>query len=41
LGDFNLQKLPLGRLQTPWEWKNRVLLEEYYIFDVVIPLEVE
>ena len=24
-----------------WEWKNRVLLKEYYIFNVVIPLEVE
>ncbi len=41
LGDFNLQKLPSRGLQTPWEWKNRVLLEEYYIFNVVIPLEVE
>ena len=28
-------------LRTLWEWKNRVLLEEYYIFNVVIPLEVE
>ncbi len=28
-------------LQTLWEWKNRVLLEEHYIFNVVIPLEVE
>ena len=25
------------RLQGLWEWKNRVLLEEYYIFNVVIP----
>ncbi len=41
LGDFNLQKLPSRRLQTLWEWKNRVLLEEYSIFNVVIPLEVE
>ncbi len=41
LGDFNHQKLPLTRLRTLWEWKNRVLLEEYYTFDVVIPLEVE
>ena len=41
LGDFNPQKLPSRRLQTPWEWKNRVLLEEYYIFNVAIPLEVE
>ncbi len=30
LGDFNPQKLPSRRLQTLWEWKNRVLLEEYY-----------
>ena len=41
LGDFNLQKLPSRSLQTLWEWKNRVLLEEYYIFNVAIPLEVE
>ncbi len=41
LGDFNLQKLPSRRLQTLWEWKSRVLLEEYYIFNVVLPLEVE
>ena len=41
LGDFNTQKLPSRGLQTLWEWKNRVLLEEYYIFNVVIPLEVE
>jgi hypothetical protein len=40
LGDFNLQKLPFRRLQTLWEWKNRVLLEEYYIFNAAIPLEV-
>ena len=39
LGDFNPQKLPSRRLQTPWEQKNRVLLEEYYIFSVAIPLE--
>ena len=38
MGDFDLRKLPLGRLQTLWEWKNRVLLEEYYIFNVAIPL---
>ena len=30
-GDFNPQKLPSRRLQTLWEQKNRVLLEEYYI----------
>ena len=39
LGDFNLQKLPSRGLWTLWEWKNRVLLEEYYIFNVAIPLE--
>ena len=39
LGDFNHQQLPSRRLQTLWEWKNRVLLEEYYIFNVVIPHE--
>ncbi len=37
LGDSNPQQLPPRRLQTLWEWKNRVLLEEYYIFNVVIP----
>jgi hypothetical protein len=41
LGDFNPQKLPSRGLQTLWEWKNRVLLEEYYIFNAVIPPEVE
>ena len=41
LGDFNLQKLPSRSLQTLWEWKNRVVLEEYYIFNVAIPLGVE
>ena len=41
MGDFNLQKLPPRGLQPLWEWKNRVLLEEYYIFNVAIPLEVE
>ena len=30
MGDFNPQKLPSRRLQTLWEWKDRVLLEEYY-----------
>ena len=38
LGDFNLQKLPSRGLWTLWAWKNRVLLEEYYIFNVAIPL---
>ncbi len=29
MGDFNPQTLPSRGLQTLWEWKNRVLLEEY------------
>jgi hypothetical protein len=41
LGAFNLQKLASRRLQTLWEWKNRVLLAEYYIFNVAIPLAQE
>ena len=41
LGDFTPDGLDSRSLQTPWEWKNRVLLEEYYIFNVAIPLEVE
>ena len=36
-----LQKLDSRRLQTLWEWKNRVLLEECYIFYVAIPPEEE
>ena len=39
MGDFTLQKLPSRRLQTLWEWKNRVLLEEYYIFNVATDAE--
>ena len=35
------QKLPLGRLQTPREWNDRVPIEEYRIFNVAIPLKVE
>ena len=35
------QKLPLGRLQTPREWNDRVLIEECCIFNVAIPLKVE
>ena len=38
LGDFNHQQLPLTRLQTLWEQKNRVLLKE---FTQQIPLFVE
>ena len=41
LGDFTPDRLDSRSLQTLWEWKNRVLLEEYYIFNVAIPLEVE
>jgi hypothetical protein len=41
LGDFTPDRLDSRSLQTLWEQKNRVLLEEYYIFKVVIPLEVE
>ena len=41
LGDFTPDRLDSRSLQTLWELKNRVLLEEYYIFNVVIPLEVE
>ena len=35
------QQLPLGRLQTPREWNDRVPIEEYCIFNVAIPLKVE
>ena len=41
LGDFTPDRLDSRSLETLWEWKNRVLLEEYYIFNVAIPLEVE
>ncbi len=41
LGDFAPDRLDSRSLQTLWEWKNRVLLEEYYIFNEVIPLEVQ
>ena len=41
LGDFTPDRLDSRSLQTLWEWKNRVLLEEYYIFDVANPLEVK
>ena len=32
------QKLPPGGLWTPWEWNDRVPLEEYYTSDVATPL---
>ena len=35
------QKLPLTRLQTLWEWRNRVLLERHYVFNEAIPPEEE
>jgi len=41
LGDFTPDGLDSRSLQTLWEWKNRFLLEEHYIFNVAIPLEVE
>ena len=41
LGDFTPDRLDSRGLQTPWEQKNRVLLEEHYISNVLIPLEVE
>ena len=36
---LELQKLPLTSLQTLWEHQNRLLLEEYYTIDEVIPPE--
>ena len=39
MGDFTPDRLDSRSLETLWEWKNRVLLEEYYIFNVAIPLE--
>ena len=41
LGDFTPDRLDSRSLETLWEWKNRVLLEEYYIFNAAIPLEVD
>ena len=40
MGDFTPDRLDSRSLETLWEWKNRVLLEEYYMFNVAIPLEV-
>ena len=38
--DFlKLQKLPLRSLQALWEYQNRLLLEEIYTIDEVIPPE--
>jgi hypothetical protein len=39
LGDFAPDRLDSRSLQTLWEQKNRVLLEEYYIFDVAITIQ--
>ncbi len=39
--NVNLGKFALMSLQTLWEWKNRVLLEEYSIFNEAIPPEDE
>ena len=33
MGDFAPEGLDSRSLQTPWEWKNRVLLEEYYNYN--------
>ncbi len=41
LGDFTPDRLDSRSLEPLWEWKNRVLLEEYYFLNVVIPPEVE
>ena len=41
MGDFTPDRLDSRSLHTPWELKNRVLLEEYYIFNLVIPPEDE
>ena len=41
LGTTRDYPVPLGRLQTPREWNDRVPIEEYYIFNVAIPLKVE
>jgi hypothetical protein len=37
LGDFDPDGLDSRSLRTLWEWENRVLLEEYCIFNVAIP----
>ncbi len=37
MGDFAPDGLDSRSLQTPWEWKNRVILKEHYIFNVAIP----
>ena len=41
MGDFAPGRLDSRSLEPLWEWKNRVLLEEYYFCNVVIPPEVE
>ncbi len=38
LGDFTPGELDSRSLQTLWEWRNRVLLEEYYVVNVAILL---
>ena len=40
-GDFAPDRLDSRSLRTLQEWENRVLLEEHYVFNVAIPLEVE
>ena len=39
MGDFTPDRLDSSRLETPWEWNNRVVLEELYTIDEVIPPE--
>ena len=39
--NVNLGTFALMSLQTLWEWKNRVLLEEHSIFNEAIPPEDE
>ena len=41
LGDFTPDELDSRSLQALWEWKNRVLLEEYFISNEAIPPEDE
>ncbi len=40
LGDFAPDGLDSRSLQTLWEWENRVLLGEYYIFNVLVVVVV-
>ena len=35
MGDFSPDRLDSRSLETLWAWKNRVLIEEYYILQVM------